>query len=146
MVGEIEINMNDIMLDLETMSLASNAAIVSIGAVQFDLKEGKLGAEYYRNIDLASSVEYGLDMDPNTVMWWMQQGDEARAALAGGTLDLRSALRNFNDWLDSLQIPWGERRIWGNGAAYDNVVMKNAYKANQDATFRDLTSPFITWK
>ena len=52
-VGKGE-TMKHIMLDLETMSTASNAAIVAIGAVEFEPETGKLGREFYCNVSLAS--------------------------------------------------------------------------------------------
>lgn len=49
--------MSCIMVDLETMGTSSNAAIVDIGAVEFDIdaEVGLLGAEFYCNIDIQTS-------------------------------------------------------------------------------------------
>jgi len=49
--------MLDVMLDLETMGNGSSAAIIAIGAVEFDMVEGTLGNEFYSVVDLDSSVQ-----------------------------------------------------------------------------------------
>jgi len=67
--------MNNIMLDLETMGNGNNAAIIAIGAVKFDQD---ITDRFYKTIDLDSSVDVGLEIDPSTVLWWMKQGDDAR--------------------------------------------------------------------
>lgn len=71
--------MSHIMLDLETMGNGSQAAIIAIGAVAFDLSGIK--DRFYTQVSLESSVRAGLIADPSTIMWWMQKSDEARAAL-----------------------------------------------------------------
>lgn len=112
--------MNHVMLDLETMSTAPNAAIVAIGAV--------CGEEtFYLTINLQSCVDYGLHIDANTVCWWLQQCAEARKDVATGTYALHHALEVFSSWLS--ELPEGDTYIWGNGADFDNVILANAYKA-----------------
>lgn len=120
--------MHDVMLDLETMGNGPCAAIVAIGAVAFDPKAGLIGDRYYQVVDLASAVAMGGEMDASTVLWWLQQSTAARAALAvrGELMDL--ALRGFAAWLLDRCAP-DEVRIWGNGAAFDNVILASAYRA-----------------
>lgn len=111
------------MIDLETMSTASNAAIVSIGAVHFD--DTGIFDEFYVNIDLESCMKKGMKVDGSTVMWWLKQSDDARKALRGDNVPIIDALRSFRDWL-----PKGNLQVWGNGASFDNVILGNAYKAH----------------
>ena len=121
----------NVMLDLETMGNASNAAIVAIGAVFFDPYSGVVGAEFYQEIKLTSAVHYG-EMDASTVEWWMQQSDEARALFSKKTLanrlTLKDALTNFSKWMDQA-TEFKKRTVWGNGSSFDNVILGNAYKA-----------------
>ena len=72
--------MIQVMLDLETMSVRSNAAIASIGAVKFDTETGIVD-KFYRTVDLRTSKAVGLHVDPETVGWWNNQSKEARQAL-----------------------------------------------------------------
>jgi exodeoxyribonuclease VIII len=120
--------MLDVMLDLETMGNGPNAAIVAIGAVEFDIEEGKLGREYYDRVDLVSSVAAGGVMDALTVLWWMKQGDVAREELHGpGRRYISPALDRFREWLRGC-ARLDDLRVWGNGAAFDNVILAEAYK------------------
>lgn len=111
--------MNNIMLDLETMGNGSNSAIIAIGAVRFD---AEIMDEFYLTVDLASSVNAGLEIDPGTVLWWMQQSDEARKPFSQAGQYLSVALIEFTDWIGNDAI------VWGNGADFDNAILANAYR------------------
>lgn len=111
------------MLDLETMGTGNDAAITAIGAIKFDpLTDGEL-QKFYVTVDLQSSVDFGLKMDPGTVIWWLKQSDEARQAMLRETIDLPTALDGFNQWLKE------DMPVWGNGSTFDNVVIRSAFKA-----------------
>ena len=120
--------MRDVMLDLETMGSGPNAAIVAIGAVAFDIETSTIGPTFYQLVDLASAVASGGQMDAATVMWWVQQEQAARQALATDTAaPMRDVLALFAQWLQ--QTTGGQApRIWGNGAAFDNVILASAYR------------------
>ena len=119
--------MQDVMLDLETMGTANDAAIVAIGAVEFDVVGGTVGEVFYYPIDLGSSVAEGGVIDASTVMWWLRQSDAAREALSnrGDTLHIRQGLHSFTAWLSARGQ---DVRVWGNGAAFDNVILAQAYR------------------
>jgi exodeoxyribonuclease VIII len=116
--------MKDIMLDLETMGAGPHAAIIAIGAVEFDLN--RVGERFYETVDLESSVNCGGVIDASTVMWWMKQSQEARAAFAGKNIPLPDALIRFASWLEN-RAPKKDLKIWGNGASFDNVILSSAY-------------------
>ena len=125
--------MKNIMLDLETMGSGSNAAIVSIGAVLFDPLTGETGANFYQVVSLNSSAYYG-ELDAGTVVWWMQQDDDARAVFKDkDKVSLRVALERFSQWIedncDKNEKDKPDAFVWGNGATFDNVILGNAYKA-----------------
>jgi exodeoxyribonuclease VIII len=112
------------MLDLETMGTSNNAAIIAIGAVEFDHTD--ILREYYEVIDLQSSVEAGLTIDAATVLWWMKQSDAARGQFDGSGRPLISALFDFSYWVGQCTK---NPRMWGNGADFDNVILASAYRA-----------------
>jgi len=116
--------MKDIMLDLETMGTGNNAAIVSIGAVLFDIDTGDIGSEFYMNVDLKSCMEAGLDADGDTICWWMKQSDEARMVLLENTKSLEDACTAFGNWV---RMVGKKAKLWGNGVAFDNVILRNAF-------------------
>ena len=111
------------MIDLETMSTRSNAAIASIGAVKFDIDAGIIDT-FYRTIDLRTCKAVGLHFDAETIEWWKQQSPEAQKALQVDNISIMQALDDFATWYGNKSLP-----TWGNGAGFDNVIMENAYRA-----------------
>ena len=117
--------MNNIMLDLETMGFRSKSAIVSIGAVAFDPENNILGETFYVNVDLTSCLESGLEVDGQTIMWWINQSQDAKESLSSDALSLVDALEQFTAFTKKFK----KIKVWGNGASFDNVIIKNAYIA-----------------
>lgn len=114
--------MINVMIDLETFSTRSNAAIVSIGAVKFE--GDKILDKFYCTIDAATCKAAGLHIDKETLAWWAKQSKEARDALLVNPLPLDQALNKFTAWYGTKSLP-----TWGNGAGFDNVILENAYFA-----------------
>lgn len=114
--------MRHVMLDLETMGTSPGSAIMSIGAVEFDVKKG-LGKEFYSVVSLQSCLDVGLRIDASTLMWWLQQSDEARQALSDQPAQLAQALMSFVEYLDV------NCKVWAHGAAFDGPILTAAYKA-----------------
>lgn len=119
---------NAVMVDLETMSTANNASIISIGAVKFTLnsKQDELAPEqlFYTSIDLESCEEAGLHISADTIRWWMTQSPEAQTVLKDmRRRSLESALNAFSEWFP--KDAW----LFGNGSTFDNIILRNAYKA-----------------
>jgi exodeoxyribonuclease VIII len=117
--------MQDIMIDLETMGTRPDAAIVAIGAVAFDLETGTVGGRFYVSVDLGSSMERGGTVDAATITWWMKQSDEARGAWQDSPLPLSHALSRLSKFFTDYAPE--SVRVWGNGAAFDNAILRNAY-------------------
>ena len=122
--------MKHIMLDLETMGTGNNAAIVAIGACSFDPhSEGVpigIGNNFYGRVSLQSSMAAGMQVDPSTILWWMQQSEAARkSTFEGDSWELHAALQQFNAWVKENK---GEF-VWGNGATFDNVIIRAACRA-----------------
>jgi exodeoxyribonuclease VIII len=120
--------MLDIMIDLETMSTLPHAAITQIGAVEFDLDSGAIGLTFQTHISLQSNADYARHIDADTVLWWMKQSDDARAAFALPSVSLAEALASFASWM-SYRGETKELRVWGNGASFDNVILSSAYRS-----------------
>lgn len=119
--------MKHVMLDLETMGTGPQAAIVAIGAVAFDPTTGSIKSRFYQEVDLNSSVELGGVMSVDAVLWWMKQEDEARKQFYYIGIPLIDVLKLFEQWLSCL-AHWEHRQIWGNGAAFDNVILAGAFQ------------------
>lgn len=113
-----------VMIDLETMGVQPGAAIVALGAVAFSAEGGILDT-FYNTIDLASAIHAGGQIDASTVVWWMAQGDEARKELTKKSPPLQQVLQEFAIWLGGKSPVAG---IWGNGAGFDNVILRQTYR------------------
>ena len=109
-----------IMLDLETLGKKPGSVIVAIGAVMFN--ERGITHRFYERVDAVSCVKAGLTMDVETVMWWMKQAEEARLEITRDGLALKDALIEFKKWIGGEEVD-----VWGNGAAFDNVILAEAY-------------------
>ena len=86
--------------------------------------------------DLETSVRGGGEIDASTVMWWLRQSDEARNGICGEGQPLQQVLVAFGTWLAGLAE---DVKVWGNGAAFDNVILAQAYRR------ADLTAPWPHW-
>ncbi len=108
-----------VMIDLETMGKVPESAIVSIGAILFDPRYGKVSDQtFYRELDWEDQDRL---IDPDTQEWWGKQNPKAKEALYG--LDaLTDALDELSEWLPK------DCKVWGNGATFDISMMENAYR------------------
>lgn len=109
----------NVMLDLETWSSKPDACIVSIGAVKFD--RGGIHDRFH----IAIQPTKDRDIDPRTILWWMHTDRRYPLDLwlAHPRVLLATALCSFSKWYGSDPlIP-----IWGNGATFDNVVLRSAF-------------------
>ena len=118
-----------VMLDLETMGVGPNAPIVAIGACRFD-ETGLYGETFYETVSLESAVASGAEMDPDTVLWWMQQSEDAYSEIVEADGDAWEVLCNFTEWLKSEKIDG----LWGNGASFDNVILAQTYRRFRQPT------------
>ena len=118
------------MVELETVSLENNAAILSIGAVVFD--ERGVRDTFYSKVDLNSCVALGLHVSDSTMEWWSKQDQIARQEAFSGKETIQFALQEFTEWLGDTEVV-----IYGNGATADNIWLANAYvAANQPVPWK----------
>lgn len=129
-----------IMMDMETLSLKPNPVIISIGAVSFDPLGNDILAEHHVHVSARSGAEVGLDIQGDTIRWWLQQPQELVnthivASFSGGeTVGIKEALHGLNGWIHDLQNQKRFKQkthvyLWGNGVAQDNVWLKEAFAA-----------------
>jgi hypothetical protein len=116
--------MNDLMVDIETLGTGRDAAIISIGAVRFDREAKDLSNRltFYETIKFQNGIG---TIEPGTVLWWMQQGREAREAIFSlgaqdDALPLNEALTKFAKFAE------GVDRLWSNGPMFDERLLREA--------------------
>lgn len=120
--------MTNYMLDLETMGTDPSAAIVAIGACVFQPMEMRITDTFYTTISLGSAMQNGGLVNASTVVWWLRQGEDARTEVYSATTHIYSALTAFTAWLERNEPNKDKRLIWGNGANFDNVLLRTAYE------------------
>ncbi len=110
-----------VMLDIETMSSASNASLLQIGAVEFRIADGKTRNPFKVNVKLADCRARGMHVDPDTEKWWASQSQAAiDSVMAEPRLSLPDALEKFALWYPRGAVVWSH-------ATFDAVIMQNAY-------------------
>lgn len=121
--------MNNLMLDLESMAKNTSAPIVSIAAVFFEPATGEIGSQFYTNVKLDSEMVLGAVPDADTIIWWMKQSSEARAAITSDqVIPVSEALFNLSDFVVANCEQPKYLKVWGNGASFDNVILRGAYE------------------
>ena len=141
----------EVVVDLETLSLADNCVIASIGAVKIDTVTLKPISTFYRRVSLTGQDKSHID--PGTMAWWNEQDEVPRREVF--TYEPRSpiaaALYDFALWLSNV------RAVWGNGSRQDIVWLESAYSNyaavpvpwafNQARCFRTMSAEFpeVQW-
>lgn len=109
-----------IMHDIETLDTKPSAVVLSIGAVKFN--EDGIGESIYLVLDPEDQVRRGRTISPSTVLWWMQQSDEARSAFLRPSNDVRESLLEYAAFFDHPNY-----KVWGNGAMFDNTIVLDLF-------------------
>ena len=115
------------MIDIETLGTKPGSIILSIGAVEFDIKTGNTDLYFHEQIDPISSQKEGMKLDFETVIWWLKKDKEAQKVIeenAGN--NLRTVLMKFDSWLND----YCEKGVylWGNSARFDLGLLQAAYE------------------
>lgn len=125
------------MIDIETISTAGNAAIVSIGACTFELGDNVVAAgeeTFLVGIDPEwYDCHPEFHVDPRTVGWWAKQSKEARASLKINQVQtLPLALDLMQTWFEKVEFNKDNRpfapdaqRVWANPCQFDLVILRN---------------------
>ena len=123
-----------LMIDLETLSTAGDAAIVQIGLAPFWIDGEGLAAEGRQiDVDPQTCIDAGFRVDWSTLHWWMMQSQEARDALPLPWVGqpIEEALKLVQDYIADIQrdTPGAERiYVWSNGATFDIPILSNAFR------------------
>lgn len=126
--------LDNAMIDTETLGTKPGAAILSIGAVIFG--PAGMGDTFYAPVLLESCVNVGLTIDPAAITWWMRQSDEARAAaFRNDAAPLWQVLGDFFDWFNAQRA----KHPWCHGATFDVPILENAFEAC------NLAAPWEYW-
>jgi hypothetical protein len=105
------------------MGNKSFSAIVSIAAIRFDPFTGETADTFYERINLLSNTKYGLNIQADTVLWWLDQNEHARTELTKGiNRDIRTVLMEFSNFIKP------DDHLWGNSVRFDMGILENAWQ------------------
>lgn len=112
--------MNEIMIDLETLGCGPRAVVLSIGAVVFDVTAKTLGEQFYARMDTGrQSVGLGRTMDESTIAWWTRQSAEARKVF-----DEQGNPGGIHYFLEFVRRN-KPKYVWGNGSSFDITIIES---------------------
>ena len=121
-----------IMVDIETLSTAKNAVVLSIGAVFFDPKTGDILDEFYKELRL--SDQHNRKVDVSTVQWWVNQVSQhpERASIFSQELNdnkcpTRNALLLLRDFIASHRVAEHDLCVWACDPDFDLDILATLY-------------------
>lgn len=125
--------MKHFMIDIETLSITVNAAVLSIGAVEFDPYTGDILRTFYRDLDLNQDTR---KVNMATVTWWMQQvasnPNLAKTFADGDRVPVAQALHELDHFLTNRIFNWrGEDfdkiQVWACDPDFDLSILASLY-------------------
>lgn len=115
--------MKHIMIDAETLGTVADAAILSIGAVKFDLDSNAVDDNgFYASISIDSNSEHKRRIQEDTLTWWLKQPADAQSVFHESKQTLGTALSELADWMDDPDC-----HVWSNGADFDLPMIAHAF-------------------
>lgn len=117
-------------IDIETLSIEPDAAIISIGAVLFMPGRTDPSDTFSCNIDFADALRYGR-ADGNTIAWWFKLPDAPRLATLDNPVSLETALTQLENWIGTTTetLALGNPiEYMANGPAFDFVALRSIYQ------------------
>ena len=79
-------------------------------------------------IDLYSAMAFqGTTVDADAIKWWLKQSSEVRSEIVkDNCANLVVALAKLRQFMSS-SCDLSSLKVWGNGASFDNVILRNVY-------------------
>lgn len=110
--------MNDVMIDIETLSTAPDAVVLSIGAAGFN-ENGLTGQYLYLVLDLDSQFRTRR-VDQDTFLWWMRQSKEAQdAVFCEDRVSVEHAFEALSHGFTANKV----EQVWARGPHFDIAIL-----------------------
>lgn len=116
---------NNVMVDIETLGKRTNACLIQVAAVAFDIETGELSHAF--NGVIRNS---GGALDVDTVAWWMQQ---AHAPVLGAKLQDTSQAGDecevLAEFCKFMRLCGEVERVWAHGGTgFDFPILQSAFE------------------
>lgn len=133
-----------VMIDLETLSTHTDAAIIEIGAVEFNKYTGEVGEKFNVIIDPKEWCKNDRHVDGETIQWWFNQSNEARKRFTNKEneyITLNQALWKLRYFIMDCDTVDDDKNVvvWGNGATMDISILESAFN------YFDIKVPWKYW-
>lgn len=119
-----------VMIDLETLSTRSNAAILTMAAVPFDASLNDPSWTWYSRIAHTRLDAAFFHREQEAIQWWGKQNEEVRKEAFGGIENLHESLQALTKTLKDAKEAAGATRIevWSYGGNFDIPILEHAYQ------------------
>ena len=112
------------MLDLETLGTGSNSVVISVGLIAFNISTGEILADIDIGLNLNQQIKTGGVIDGDTLEFHFAQAPDSIQKMAQRkALDVKEGLNLISNFIEANNLT----AIWGNGATFDNVILRNLY-------------------
>lgn len=117
-------------LDIETLSTAKNAVVLSIGAVMFELRPGGdrsvVGPEtFLSTLAVQPQIDKGRGISEGTLKFWAAQGAGLFESALGGVDQPATAITRLGQWLREHQHGDDPLPVWTKGPAFDGAIIED---------------------
>lgn len=136
----------NVMIDLETLSTHNNAAIIEIGAVEFNKYTGEVGEKFNVIIEPSDWCKNDRHVDGETIQWWFKQTNDACKRFVTKQKDieyctLKHALQKLKYFIMDCDSIDDDKNVvvWGNGSTMDITILQSAYE------YFDIETPWKYW-
>jgi hypothetical protein len=129
------------MIDIETLDVEVNAAIIAIGALTFNPRGEGFDTEdtYHVTISKRSNLAHKRSVSKSTEAWWAQQDQAAQdSVFKGPHVPLHLALYNFARWVNKRKPTC--TRVWAKSPDFDCSILNHACKE------QNVYWPFKFWE
>jgi hypothetical protein len=115
---------NHCMIDIETLGRSEGSVVISMGAAMFD-RDGVREETFYAEIDPSDCQEQGLEIDGDTLQWWLSENPEEACDVIAGGQQLEDALTDFNRYFGRNNVD----KVWAKSPIFDIKILEAAFNA-----------------
>lgn len=123
--------MKEVIIDIETLSTATNASVATIGIIIFNRNEKQISLDelkkenraFYFRILKSSCDELNLDISKETLTWWKKQPKDSYYEVFEhpDRISIKDALEKIN------KLCYGTKTFWSQGH-FDYPILSEIYK------------------
>lgn len=122
-------HVNGVMLDMATIAKSSDAAIMNLAGVRFDVDENRIFDEFSINLNIKEAIEvYGLKSDRDTMDWWKTRKREELVAMTKNPVPYAEGIEQFLDWISAAK----PKMVWAHGAHFDIPILTKSIAVTCD--------------